>query len=186
MCRNAANAVMPLFPPSLVPTIRSRLGTRGSNWGGEAEAIGQAALEPVCIGLHEALEAGLSCPVPKASRFCRNLLAVYPAVVDAAVAEAARAGLSSRGLDRSPHRPARADAGSHRGLNGYHFSILTVTRFPGHADGWRAARLPARREARPSDLAIWPSTEDRYWTNCPWRKDASTLICPPGKDQCAN
>ncbi len=77
------------------------------DWGGEAEAIGQAGLEavkkvfalwrdfregvldrpglqaalgPVCIELYEALEAGLSCPVPKAARFCRNLLEVYPAV----------------------------------------------------------------------------------------------------------
>jgi len=40
----------------------------------------QAALEPVCIELYEALEAGLSSPVPKAARFCRNLLEVYPAL----------------------------------------------------------------------------------------------------------
>jgi transposase len=77
------------------------------DWGGEAEAIGQAGLEavkkvfglwrdfregvldrpglqaalgPVCIELYEALKAGLSCPVPKAARFCRNLLEAYPAL----------------------------------------------------------------------------------------------------------
>lgn len=77
------------------------------DWGGEAEAIGWAGMEavkkvfglwrdfregvldqpgllaalgPVCIALHEALGAGLSCPVPKAARFCRNLLEVYPAL----------------------------------------------------------------------------------------------------------
>ncbi|MGB9625664.1 MAG: IS66 family transposase [Phycisphaerae bacterium] len=47
----------------------------------------QAALGPVCIELHEALEAGLSCPVPKAARFCRNLLEVYPSVWTFARAE---------------------------------------------------------------------------------------------------
>jgi transposase len=77
------------------------------DWGGEAEAIGQAglqavqkvfalwrdfregrldrpglqaALEPVSMDLHGALEAGLSCPVKKATRFCWNLLKVYPAL----------------------------------------------------------------------------------------------------------
>lgn len=77
------------------------------DWGGEAEGIGkagleavqkvfglwrdykegvldrpglQAALGPVCTELHSALESGLSCPVKKVSRFCRNVLAVYPAL----------------------------------------------------------------------------------------------------------
>ena len=40
----------------------------------------QAALEPVSQDLHAALEAGRSCPNKKAARFCRNLLAVYPAL----------------------------------------------------------------------------------------------------------
>jgi len=40
----------------------------------------QAALEPVSQDLQAALEAGLSCPNPKAARFCRNLLDVYPAL----------------------------------------------------------------------------------------------------------
>ena len=40
----------------------------------------QAALGPVSQDLHAALEAGLSCPNKKAARFCRNLLAVYPAL----------------------------------------------------------------------------------------------------------
>lgn len=40
----------------------------------------QAALEPVSRDLHAALEAGLSCAHKKAARFCRNLLAVYPAL----------------------------------------------------------------------------------------------------------
>ncbi len=40
----------------------------------------QAALEPVIQDLHAALEAGLSCPNKKAARFCRNVLAVYPAL----------------------------------------------------------------------------------------------------------
>jgi transposase len=40
----------------------------------------QAALEPVSRDLHAALEAGLSCPNKKAARFCRNVLAVYPAL----------------------------------------------------------------------------------------------------------
>ncbi len=39
-----------------------------------------AALEPVSRDLHAALEAGLSCPNKKAARFCRNVLAVYPAL----------------------------------------------------------------------------------------------------------
>ena len=39
----------------------------------------QAALEPVMTDLRAALQAGLSCPIKKAARFCRNLLAVYPA-----------------------------------------------------------------------------------------------------------
>jgi transposase len=38
------------------------------------------ALEPVSRDLHAALEAGLSCPNQKAARFCRNVLAVYPAL----------------------------------------------------------------------------------------------------------
>lgn len=40
----------------------------------------RAALDPVCLDLYGALEAGLSCPVKKAARFCRNLLEVYPAL----------------------------------------------------------------------------------------------------------
>jgi len=40
----------------------------------------QAALAPVIQDLHEALEAGLSCPNKKAARFCRNLLDLYPAL----------------------------------------------------------------------------------------------------------
>ena len=40
----------------------------------------RAALDPVCLELYQALEAGLSCPVKKAARFCRNLLEVYPAL----------------------------------------------------------------------------------------------------------
>jgi transposase len=40
----------------------------------------QAALEPVIQDLHAALEAGLSCPNKKTVRFCRNVLAVYPAL----------------------------------------------------------------------------------------------------------
>jgi transposase len=77
------------------------------DWGGEAAGIGEAGLEavkklfdlwrdfregvpdrpglqaalgPVGIELYGALEAGRSCPVTKAARFCRNLLAVYPAL----------------------------------------------------------------------------------------------------------
>jgi transposase len=77
------------------------------DWGGEAAGIGQAgleavrrlfaawrdlrqgvldrpglqaALEPVSRDLHAALAAGLSCPNKKAARFCRNVLAVYPAL----------------------------------------------------------------------------------------------------------
>jgi transposase len=77
------------------------------DWGGPAAGIGQAgleaarrlfaawrdfrqrvvdrpglaaALEPVIADLHAALEAGLSCPNQKAARFCRNVLAVYPAL----------------------------------------------------------------------------------------------------------
>jgi transposase len=40
----------------------------------------RAALEPVSQDLHAALETGLSCPVKKAGRFCRNVLDVYPAL----------------------------------------------------------------------------------------------------------
>ena len=40
----------------------------------------QAALEPVSQDLQAALAAGLSGENPKAARFCRNLLAVYPAL----------------------------------------------------------------------------------------------------------
>ena len=40
----------------------------------------RAALEPVSQDLHVALKAGLSCPVKKATRFCRNVLDVYPAL----------------------------------------------------------------------------------------------------------
>ena len=40
----------------------------------------QAALEPVISDLRAALEAGRSCSVKKAGRFCRNLLDVYPAL----------------------------------------------------------------------------------------------------------
>lgn len=40
----------------------------------------QAALRPVSDDLHAALEAGRSCTVKKAARFCRNLLDVYPAL----------------------------------------------------------------------------------------------------------
>lgn len=40
----------------------------------------QAALEPVIRDLQTALEAGLSCPNKKTVRFCRNVLAVYPAL----------------------------------------------------------------------------------------------------------
>jgi len=40
----------------------------------------QAALGPVRQDLQAALEAGLSCENPKAARFCRNLLDVYPAL----------------------------------------------------------------------------------------------------------
>ena len=40
----------------------------------------QAALEPAQEDLHRALEAGLSCGNKKAARFCRNLLAVWPAL----------------------------------------------------------------------------------------------------------
>jgi transposase len=40
----------------------------------------QAALEPVSRDLRQALEAGLCCPNKKAARFCRNVLAVYPAL----------------------------------------------------------------------------------------------------------
>ena len=48
---------------------------------GVSDRLGlQAALGPVSQDLHAALEAGLSCPVKKAARFCRNLLAVYPAL----------------------------------------------------------------------------------------------------------
>ncbi|MDD4890184.1 MAG: IS66 family transposase [Phycisphaerae bacterium] len=77
------------------------------DWGGESGRIGQAgleavrrlfaawrdfregvcdrpglrtALEPVSQDLHTALEAGLSCPNKKAARFCRNVLAMYPAL----------------------------------------------------------------------------------------------------------
>lgn len=77
------------------------------DWGGEAKGIGQAGLEavkrlfelwgrfregaldrpglqaalaPVMLDLHVALEAGLSCPLNKAARFCRNVLDVYPAL----------------------------------------------------------------------------------------------------------
>ena len=49
--------------------------------GRESDRPGlQAALEPVARDLQLALEAGLSCPDPKAARFCRNILAVYPAL----------------------------------------------------------------------------------------------------------
>ena len=84
------------------------------DWGGEAAGLGQAGLEavkqvfgvwrdfrqgaldrpglqaalaPVVITLYGALEAGQSCPVPKAARFCRNLLEVYPALWTFARAE---------------------------------------------------------------------------------------------------
>ena len=40
----------------------------------------QAVLGPVSHDLQAALEAGLSCPNRKAGRFCRNVLAVYPAL----------------------------------------------------------------------------------------------------------
>jgi len=40
----------------------------------------QAALVPVMADLHAALIAGLTCPVKPAARFCRNLLAVDPAL----------------------------------------------------------------------------------------------------------
>jgi transposase len=40
----------------------------------------QAALAPVIQDLQTALEAGLSCPNKKTARFCRNILAVYPAL----------------------------------------------------------------------------------------------------------
>jgi transposase len=40
----------------------------------------QAALGPVSHDLQAALEAGLSCPNRKVGRFCRNVLAVYPAL----------------------------------------------------------------------------------------------------------
>jgi transposase len=40
----------------------------------------QAALDPVIQDLHAALESGLSCPNKKTVRFCRNVLAVYPAL----------------------------------------------------------------------------------------------------------
>lgn len=40
----------------------------------------QVALGPVIEDLHAALEMGRSCPNKKAARFCRNLLAVYPAL----------------------------------------------------------------------------------------------------------
>jgi transposase len=40
----------------------------------------QAALEPVIQDLQTALETGLSCPNKKTVRFCRNVLAVYPAL----------------------------------------------------------------------------------------------------------
>jgi transposase len=77
------------------------------DWGGQAQAIGQAGLEavqrlfelwgrfregvldraglqaaltPVMTDLQAALEAGRSCPLKRAARFCHNLLAVYPAL----------------------------------------------------------------------------------------------------------
>lgn len=69
------------------------LGQRGlaavqqifSLWGdfraGRLDRAGlRAGLDPVCLELYGALEAGLSCPVKKAARFCRNLLEVYPAL----------------------------------------------------------------------------------------------------------
>jgi transposase len=40
----------------------------------------RAALDPVYIDLYGVLEAGLSCTVKKAARFCRNILEVYPAL----------------------------------------------------------------------------------------------------------
>jgi transposase len=40
----------------------------------------QAALEPVKRDLQAALEAGISCPNHKAAQFCRNVLALYPAL----------------------------------------------------------------------------------------------------------
>jgi transposase len=76
-------------------------------WGGETASIGQAGLEavkkvfalwrdykegvldrpglaaalgPVSMDLQGALQAGLSCSVKKAARFCGNVLAVYPAL----------------------------------------------------------------------------------------------------------
>jgi transposase len=77
------------------------------DWGGEAKAMGeaglkavkqlfecwgrfregvldrpglQAALAPVMLDLHAALEAGAAGPDKKAGRFCRNVLDVYPAL----------------------------------------------------------------------------------------------------------
>ena len=40
----------------------------------------RAALEPVSQDLRATLESGCSCPNKKAARFCRNVLAVYPAL----------------------------------------------------------------------------------------------------------
>ena len=105
--RGGAYKIVDLAWRQLCWAHRKRDFQKWVDWGGEAEAIGQAglaavkkvfalwrdfregvldrpglqaALGPVCIELYEALAAGLSCPVPKAARFCRNLLEVYPAV----------------------------------------------------------------------------------------------------------
>jgi transposase len=40
----------------------------------------QAAIVPVCDQLLRALEAGSKCADKKVQRFCRNILAVYPAL----------------------------------------------------------------------------------------------------------
>ena len=40
----------------------------------------RARLEPVCIELHAALEAGLNCADKRVRRFCHNILDVYPAL----------------------------------------------------------------------------------------------------------